>query len=243
MVNTCPLISKSSSLFTNPSGIYYNFTHLRVFHTSVSWWFFTGVWITAYLLKSPGLFLVFWPIWTMLLFACFPLVLFFQVLQSLNKSFDVYAERSNYTFMFHSFFHSLARFRYLSLFSLSLCFTQWTAKSTVREVLFFFLLLLLTITGSIGPVVRVFANGQANRGSIPGRVIPNTQKMILDASLLNPQHYKIWIKDKLEQSRKGVAPFPTPRCSSYWKGSRRVSLDYGHELYLLYHWVWSFGRD
>ena len=28
---------------------------------------------------------------------------------------------------------------------------------------------------------------------------------------------------------KGVAPFPTPRCSSYWKGSLLVTLDYGHQ--------------
>ena len=32
---------------------------------------------------------------------------------------------------------------------------------------------------------------------------------------------------------KGVAPFPTPWCSSYRKGSLRVTLDYGRQLYLL----------
>ena len=32
---------------------------LWVFHISVSWWFFTGVWVIASLLKSPGLFSVF----------------------------------------------------------------------------------------------------------------------------------------------------------------------------------------
>ena len=35
-------------------------TPLRVFHTSISWCFSTGVWVTASLLKSPGLFSVFW---------------------------------------------------------------------------------------------------------------------------------------------------------------------------------------
>ena len=30
--------------------------------------------------------------------------------------------------------------------------------------------------------------------------------MVLDASLLNTQHYKVWIKGKVEQSREGVAP-------------------------------------
>ena len=32
---------------------------------------------------------------------------------------------------------------------------------------------------------------------------------------------------------KGVAPSLTPRCSSYWKGSLRVTLDYSHQLYSL----------
>ena len=31
------------------------------FYTSVSWWFSTGVWVTASLLKFLGLLLVFWP--------------------------------------------------------------------------------------------------------------------------------------------------------------------------------------
>ena len=39
---------------------------LRVFHISVSWWSFTRVWVTASLLKSSWLFLVFWPFSTML---------------------------------------------------------------------------------------------------------------------------------------------------------------------------------
>ena len=49
---------------------------------------------------------------------------------------------------------------------------------------------------------RVFANGPADPGSISGRVIPKTQKMILDVALLSTRHYKVWIKGKLEQSRK-----------------------------------------
>ena len=31
---------------------------------------------------------------------------------------------------------------------------------------------------------RVFANGLGDQGSIPGQVIPKTQKMVLDATLL-----------------------------------------------------------
>ena len=85
----------------------------------------------------------------------------------------------------------------------------------------------------IGLGVRVFANGPGDLSSIPGRVIPKTQKMVLDASLLSTQHYKVRIKGKVEQSRKGVAPSPTHWCSSYRKGSLRVTLDYGRQLYFL----------
>ena len=38
----------------------------RVFHISVSWWLFTEVWVTAILLKSPGLVSGFWPFLAML---------------------------------------------------------------------------------------------------------------------------------------------------------------------------------
>ena len=53
-----------------------------------------------------------------------------------------------------------------------------------------------------GIMVRVFANGPEDLGSIPGRIIPKTQKIILDVTLLNTQHYKVRIKDKEEQSRE-----------------------------------------
>ena len=59
--------------------------------------------------------------------------------------------------------------------------------------------------------------------------------MVLDASLLNTQHYKVRIKGKVEQSWEGVAPSPTPWCSSYRKGSLRVTLDYGLQLYFTFY--------
>ena len=49
-------------------------------------------------------------------------------------------------------------------------------------------------------MVRVFANVPGDRGSIPGCVVPKTQKMVLDASLLNTQHYKVQVKSKVGQS-------------------------------------------
>ena len=52
----------------------------------------------------------------------------------------------------------------------------------------------------IGLVGRVFANGPEDLGSIPGRVIPKTLKIVLDTSLLNTQQYKVRIEGKVEQS-------------------------------------------
>ena len=56
-------------------------------------------------------------------------------------------------------------------------------------------------------MVRVFANGPGDLGSIPVRVIPKTKKMILDASLLNTHHYKVRIKGS-EQSWGRNNAFP-----------------------------------
>ena len=54
-------ISWSSCLIHFENGHY-----IRVPHTTNSYWSFTGVWVTASLLTSPGLFSVFWPILTMM---------------------------------------------------------------------------------------------------------------------------------------------------------------------------------
>ena len=59
-----------------------------------------------------------------------------------------------------------------------------------------------------GPAVRVFANGPGDLGSIPGRVIPKTLKMVLDTTLLNTQHYKVQFKGKVEQSWEWSSALP-----------------------------------
>ena len=68
----------------------------------------------------------------------------------------------------------------------------------------------------IGLVVRVFGNGPVDRHSIPGWVIPNgkkkkkkkKKKRVLDATLLNTQHYKVHIKGKVERSRERSSALP-----------------------------------
>ena len=52
----------------------------------------------------------------------------------------------------------------------------------------------------------VFAHGPGYQGSIPGRVI--TQKMVLDAALLNTHRSKVRIKVKVEQSKERTSALP-----------------------------------
>ena len=47
-----------------------------------------------------------------------------------------------------------------------------------------------------GSMVKVFANGPGDSGSVPSQVMPKISKLVFDASLLNTQHYKVQIKMK-----------------------------------------------
>ena len=151
IVFPCPLISKSSSLLILYLGIfpitpinYYYYSLIRAFNISVSRWFFTGVWVTASLLKYPGLFSVYCH-----LDGLHPSANF----QSSSPFSNPLVTVPNtpitigiiVTCMFHSFFNSLAMSRYSSFFSHSFSFILWsvgTAKSTILQVLFFCWLLL-----------------------------------------------------------------------------------------------------
>ena len=52
------------------------------------------------------------------------------------------------------------------------------------------------------------ANGLGDLGSILGRVIPKTLKMVLDTFLVNSQQYKVRIEGKVEQSRERSSALP-----------------------------------
>ena len=64
---------------------------------------------------------------------------------------------------------------------------------------------------------KVFANGLGDRGSIQGRVMPKTQKIILDAALLNTQHCEVTIKGKVEEYREWGNTLPYPLVSQLLK--------------------------
>ena len=55
---------------------------------------------------------------------------------------------------------------------------------------------------------QMFANGPGDWGSIPGRVLSKTQKIVLGAALINTQFYKVQIKGKVEQSKKWSSALP-----------------------------------
>ena len=48
----------------------------------------------------------------------------------------------------------------------------------------------------------LFANDPEDLGSIPGRVIPKTLKVVLIIYLINALQYKVRIESKMEQSRE-----------------------------------------
>ena len=121
-----------------------------------------------------------------------------------------------------------------------------TNKINQIKVVFLFVITYIYIYIYIKPAYccnRVFANSLWDRGSVSGRPIPKIQKMVLDASLFNTQHYKVRIKGKWSNPWKGVVSFPTPWCSSYWKGSLQVTLQYGRPTYIyiyIYMYVYAF---
>ena len=72
-------------------------------------------------------------------------------------------------------------------------------------------------------MVRMFANGPGDLGSIPGRVTPKTKKMVLVTFLINTQHYKVQVSQSLERS----SALHYTWCSSYRKWNCGITLDYG----------------
>ena len=84
-----------------------------------------------------------------------------------------------------------------------------TVRKILKETEIFFLIsLYIHYFRPIGIMVQVFANGRRNQGSIPGGVIPKTQKIVVEDSLLNTQYYKVWIKGKWSNPGERSSAFP-----------------------------------
>ena len=88
---------------------------------------------------------------------------------------------------------------------------------------------------------RVFANGLGDQGSIPGRVIPKTLKIVLDTSLLNTQQYKVRIEGKVGQSRERSSTllytYIATEKGAFWSPSTTVANFTYYFLYLHISWL------
>ena len=115
------------------------------FHTSVSWWLSTGVWMTASFLKFPGLFSVFQPITTMVWFELSPHVMLFP------NAFGDCTDGITVTFMFHSFFNSQVKSRYF-LFIFFQFLSVISRDSKVHSSASFPFLLIITWSGRLAEI-------------------------------------------------------------------------------------------
>ena len=137
---------RSSNRVNHNDRRYYYYS-LEFFPISLGWWSFTGDWVAASLLRSPGLFSVFWPFSIMLLFwmvstrpptskSSRP---FYNPLVTVPKA--PITTGIIVTFVFHNFFNSLARsmilislFTYFQFYSV----VSWDSKvDNFADFLFF----------------------------------------------------------------------------------------------------------
>ena len=94
--------------------------------------------------------------------------------------------------------------------------------------------LSLSFFARIGLVGRVFANSPRDLGLNPG-LSCHTKDFKNGTPCLTLSQLRYISRVKWSNPGKGVVPSPTPRCSSYWKGSLMVALDYGRHLYFTYY--------
>ena len=115
-----------------------------------------------------------------------------------TSNLNIFSERAklgedNFTLSYETFDRQIASRERLVLLLYDFLFSANTITFTYHPLfeLFFhrsylktttLLLLLLLLLG------RVFSNGRGHRGTIPGKILSKTQKMVLDTSLFNTQH-------------------------------------------------------
>ena len=113
------------------------------------------------------------------------ITLFISIYLSIYLSKSIHIYLSIYLFPFDCFpIYSI--YQYTHIYVSSFVFLYFSLFIIISP---FFVFLCLSVCLSV--CVRQLTG---DLGSIPGRVISKTQKMVLDASLLNTQHYKVRIK-------------------------------------------------
>ena len=91
-------------------------------------------------------------------------------------------------------------------------------------------------------IVELHNNGPGDQGSISGQVIPKAKKKkkkkVLDISLLSTQHYKVCIKDKMEQSREKNTTIPYTPVKKLLKREHSDCSRQQWPTLLKYHYKW-----
>ena len=80
---------------------------------------------------------------------------------------------------------------------------------------------------------RVFANGPGVQSQVAS--YQRLKKWYLIPPCLTLSIIMYVSSVRWSNPGEGVAPSPTPQCSSYWKGSLRITLDNGRQLYFTYN--------
>ena len=73
---------------------------------------------------------------------------------------------------------------------------QSKSKSKISGFYYF----LLNINRQLAERLECSPMARKTEVQSPGRVTPKTQKLVLNAALFYTQHYKVWIKGKVEES-------------------------------------------
>ena len=101
---------------------------------------------------------------------------------------------------FKSFLSVVYGLDWFGLFNNQFCpYSLFNCKIWLIYIVSILIITLYISNRAIGLISRVCPNGPGDRGSIPGWLIPETQKMVFDAALVSTQHYKVMTKGKVEQ--------------------------------------------
>ena len=96
-----------------------------------------------------------------------------------------------------------------------------------------FIYIYIYVYQPIGIMVWVFANGPGTEVQSQVESYQRLKKWCLMLPCLTLNIIKYGSRVKWSNPEKELVSSPTPRCSCYRKGNLRVTLDYGHLLYLL----------
>ena len=130
------------------------------------------------------------------------------------------------------FSNSLARSRNFSLFAFFLFYLVVILKSTI--IIRVIIIVCSRITGSLALWVECSLVVRETGVQSQVTSYQRLRKWYLIPPSITLSNIRHVSRVKWSNPEKGVASSPTPWCSSYWKGSLLVALDYGRQLYFTF---------